>query len=104
MWAARGNPAWNTDHANAFSVGIFGTRGPMNRRDQELLDKQLWGVSPSPPRNRGALSLAFLAVFLGGLTVGGFLFAHKNDQAQQRTAQDPLIALSLLNGTPQTLR
>jgi hypothetical protein len=75
----------------------------MNRRDQELLDKQLWGVSPTPPRNRGALSLAFLAVFLGGLSIGSFLFANKNDQAQM-TAQDPLIVLSLLNGAPPTLR
>jgi hypothetical protein len=75
----------------------------MNRRDQELLDKQLWGVSPTPLRNKGALSLAFLAVFLGGLSIGGFLFAHKTDQAQM-TAQDPLIVLSLLNGAPPTLR
>lgn len=71
----------------------------MNRRDQELLDKQLWSVSPRPPRHDGALSLAFLAVFLGGLSIGGFLFAHKNDQAQQMTAQDPLTVLSLLDGT-----
>jgi hypothetical protein len=84
---------------DAFSVGKFGTRGPMNQRDQELLDKQLWSVSPTPPRHKGALSLAFLAVFLGGLSIGGFLFAHRNDQAQQTTAQDPLIVLSLLNGT-----
>jgi hypothetical protein len=76
----------------------------MNQRDQELLDKQLWGVSPTPPRKKGALSLAFLAVFLGGLSIGGFLSAHKTDQAQQMTAQDPLIVLSLLNGPPPSLR
>jgi hypothetical protein len=75
----------------------------MNQRDQDLLDKQLWGVSPTPPRNKGALSLAFLAVFLGGLSIGGFLFAHKNDQAQM-TEQDPLIVLSRLNGAPPALR
>ena len=70
----------------------------MNQRDQELLDKQLWSVSPAPPRNKGALSLAFLAVFLGGLSIGGFLSTHENDQAQHMTAQDPLVVLSLLNG------
>jgi hypothetical protein len=75
----------------------------MNRRDQELLDKQLWGFSPRPPRSGGALSLAFLAVFLGGLSVGGFLSAPKNDQAQMM-AHDPLVVLSLLNGAPPTLR
>ena len=80
----------------------------MNRRDQELLDRQLWGVSPSPPRRRGALSLAFLAVFLGGLLggllAGGFLVAQSNHQAQMTQAHDPMVVLSLLNGAPQTLR
>jgi len=76
----------------------------MTRRDQELLDKQLWSVSPSPPRRRGALSLAFLAVFLGGLSAGGLLVAQANRQAQMTQAHDPMVVLSLLNGAPQTLR
>jgi hypothetical protein len=76
----------------------------MNRRERELLDKQLWGVSPAPPRHRGALSLAFLAVFLTGLSAGGFLFAQKNNQAQVTAAHDPMVVLSLLNGAPPTLR
>jgi hypothetical protein len=75
----------------------------MDQRDLELLDKQLWAVSPTPPRHRGALSLAFLAVFLGGLSIGGFLFAHNNDRAQIM-AQDPMIVLSLLNAVSPTLR
>jgi hypothetical protein len=35
----------------------------MNQRDQELLDKQLWGVSRSPPKHSGGiLCLAFVTV------------------------------------------
>ncbi|MGB6348681.1 MAG: hypothetical protein WBG10_01515 [Pseudolabrys sp.] len=75
----------------------------MNQRDQELLDKQLWGMGPTPPRHKGALSLAFLAVFLGGLSIGGFLFAHNNDRARIM-AQDPMIVLSLLNAASPTPR
>jgi hypothetical protein len=37
----------------------------MNERDQELLDKQLWGVSPSPPPRGGSLAMAFVAAFFG---------------------------------------
>jgi hypothetical protein len=33
----------------------------MNKRDQELLDKQLWGVSSSPP-HRGII-IGFIAVY-----------------------------------------
>ena len=42
----------------------------MNRHEQELLDKQLWGVSPTPPQS-GVMGLAFVAAFLGGLVMGG---------------------------------
>ena len=67
----------------------------MDQRDRELLDKQLWGVSPSPARNGGAFGLAFVAAFLGGLLVGGTLFANKNHQTQM-TAHDAPISLSQL--------
>jgi hypothetical protein len=49
----------------------------MNRHDQDLLDKQLWGVSPTPPRNKGALSLAFLAVFLAACRSAVFFLGTK---------------------------
>jgi len=42
----------------------------MNQRDQELLDKQLWGVSRSPPRNGGTIGMGFIAVFLVGIAIG----------------------------------
>ena len=41
----------------------------MTRRDQELLDKQLWGVSSRSPQN-GMTILMIVAVFLAGIGVG----------------------------------
>ena len=41
----------------------------MNRHDQELLDKQLWGVSSRSPQN-GITALMIVAVFLVGMGIG----------------------------------
>ena len=75
----------------------------MDQRDQELLDKQLWGVSPSPPRNGGIISLAFVAVFLTGTAIGGILFASESKQMQM-ASHDAQASISLLNGVPPTMR
>lgn len=50
----------------------------MNRRDQELLDKQMHAIYV-PPRNDGVLMLAAVAVFLAGITLGSFLFAYTSE-------------------------
>jgi hypothetical protein len=50
----------------------------MNQYDQELLDKQVRGLNPSP-RNDGVIILAILAVFFFGMTLGGFLSAYKGE-------------------------
>ena len=42
----------------------------MNRRDEELLDKQLWGVSPTASRNGGIIGVMFIAGFLVGIAIG----------------------------------
>jgi hypothetical protein len=52
----------------------------MNQRDQELLDKELWGVSLSPPRDGGIIGMALVVVFLAGIAIGGILFAHDSKQ------------------------
>ena len=41
----------------------------MTRRDQELLDKQLWGVSSRSPQD-GMIILIIVAVFLAGIGIG----------------------------------
>ena len=66
----------------------------MDQRDWELLDKQLSGVSLTPPRNNGTIGLAFVAVFLIGNLVGGILFARDSNHAQ--------TLVSFLNGAPST--
>ena len=75
----------------------------MNERDQELLDRQLWGVSPSSPPRGGSLALAFVASFLGGLLIGGILLPHKSNQVRVTTGDTP-TALSLLDNSQATLR
>jgi hypothetical protein len=73
----------------------------MNQRDQELLDKQLWGVGRSPPRNGGGLG--FVVVFLAGIAIGDILFAHQSKQ-MQIASHDAVAAISHLNGVPPTMR
>jgi len=48
----------------------------MTRRDQELLDKQLWGVSSRSPQD-GVIILIIVAVFLVGLGIGDIVSTTK---------------------------
>ena len=52
----------------------------MDRRDQELLDKQMRRLSP--PRNDGVILVMLAAMFLVGMALGGFLSAHENEPMQ----------------------
>jgi hypothetical protein len=54
----------------------------MDRRDQELLDKQLWGASRPPARDGGNTAAGFILTFLTGLAIGGILFAPQEKQVQ----------------------
>jgi hypothetical protein len=51
------------------------------KRDQELLDKQLWGVSPSPPRS--GIIIGFITVFLVGIGIGDILSKTKQANTTQ---------------------
>lgn len=73
----------------------------MDQRDQELLDKQLWGVSPAPSGNEGLIGIAFLAVLFVGIAIGAILFA--NERKQMQTASHGMTAV-LLRGMPQDTR
>jgi hypothetical protein len=48
----------------------------MDKRDQELLAKQLWSVS-SPPQNGALVGLMIVAVFLIGIGIGDILSQSK---------------------------
>ena len=64
----------------------------MDKRDQELLAKQLWSVS-RPPQNN-PIVLAFIAVFLVGIGIGDILSKSKQNNTNyaatvSRTAEAP---------------
>ena len=75
----------------------------MNERDQELLDKQLWGVSPSPPRNAGRTGVAFIAVFLAGIAIGDILSRHESTRTET-SSHLVTASLPLLNGMRPAVR
>jgi len=52
----------------------------MNRRDQELLDKQMRRLTP--PRNEGVIAVMLTAMFLVGMTLGNVLSPHKSEPVQ----------------------
>jgi hypothetical protein len=54
----------------------------MDRRDQELLDRQLSKFN-SPRRHDGIVTLALVAVFFAGVTLGGLFIEHTPPVRQQ---------------------
>ena len=56
----------------------------MDKHDQELLDKQLWGVSRSPP-NSGIIIIGLITVFLVGIGIGDILSKTKQANAGTNT-------------------
>jgi hypothetical protein len=65
----------------------------MDKRNQELLAKQLWSVS-SRPQNNPIIVLAFIAVFLVGIGIADILSKSKQDNTNfaatvSRTAEAP---------------
>ena len=52
----------------------------MDRRDQELLDKQMRRLTP--PRNEGVIAVMLAAMFLVGMTLGSVLSPHKSEPVQ----------------------
>jgi hypothetical protein len=48
----------------------------MDKRDQELLAKQLWSVGSSP-QNSTIIGLTIIAVFLAGIGIGDILSKSK---------------------------
>ena len=73
----------------------------MDRRDQELLDKQLHAIDTTPPN--GVLMLAVTTVFCAGMAVGGFLFAY-TDQPPMRLAANDIVAAQQSQPTVPTAR
>ena len=61
----------------------FGTKmgtSKMDRRDQELLDKQMRRLTP--PRNEGVIAVMLATMFLVGMTLGSVLAPHQSAPTQ----------------------
>jgi len=71
----------------------------MNRRDQELLDKQFSWLHDAP-RDDGALALAAVVVFLAGISPGGAVFAHTG--TKQFVSNDLSAAIFISNDAEPT--
>jgi hypothetical protein len=60
--------------------------GPkMDRRDQELLDKQVRRLSP--PRNDGVIAVMLAVMFVVGMTLGSVLSTHQSEPTQIASTQ-----------------
>jgi len=71
----------------------------MDPHDQELLDKQLRNLHV-PPRRDGIVIATIVAVFLGGIIIGGTLV---NPHELSSTGANPQIASALIDA-PSTSR
>jgi hypothetical protein len=74
-----------SETARSFSAFPMKQNGnvKMNRRDQELLDKQMRRLTP--PQNEGAIAVMLAAMFLIGITVGSLLSVHQSEPTQIAT-------------------
>jgi len=74
-----------SETARSFSAFPMKQNGnvKMNRRDQELLDKQMRRLTP--PQNEGAIAVMLAAMFLIGITVGSLLSVHQSEPTQVAT-------------------
>ena len=55
----------------------------MDRRDQELLDKQMRRLTP--PRHEGVIAVMLAAMFVVGMTLGSVLSPHQSQPTQIST-------------------
>jgi hypothetical protein len=74
----------------------------MDRRDQELLNKQLEHLLP-PPRSEGMTMLAIVAVFAAGVSLGSFLFAHNSEPPMRTASTQTIPAPPLAPGAPASV-
>jgi hypothetical protein len=74
----------------------------MNRRDQELLNKQFRWLSPSP-RSDGVMILAMVTLFFAGIVLGGAVVAHESGP-MQIASNDTTAAISPSGAPPRAFR
>ncbi len=74
----------------------------MNRRDQELLARQMKYFQP-PARRSGVIMLVLVATFVAGMTVGG-AFSIASRHVQQPFGEGRTALAFFLNGVQNTAR
>jgi hypothetical protein len=74
----------------------------MNQREQELLDKQLHGLSVAP-RTDGVMIVGLLIIFLTGILLGSFLYAY-SDQPMRMALNDTTPAMAFPHAALQIKR
>ena len=74
----------------------------MDRRDQELLDKQLRTVAPAHRRD-GLMILAIVAVFFSGMVLGGTLFSEQS-KPSLLAANTTTTGMAAISGGPHLAR
>jgi hypothetical protein len=75
----------------------------MNRRDQELLDRQMRRFQP-PPRRDGVIMVVLVVAFLAGMTAGN-IFSFGSHSLVQTPSDDGKTALAFfLNGVQKATR
>ena len=75
-------PLTVSETARSFAAFPMNKNGDvkMNRRDQELLDKQMARLTP--PRHEGVIAVMLAAMFLVGVTLGSVLSPHESAPTQ----------------------
>jgi len=63
----------------------------MNRRDQDLLEKQLHGLTVAPRNSGVIMTVALAVVFLAGLTFGELWTAARSGSAPQILAANDVV-------------
>jgi hypothetical protein len=72
---------WNSGSFAAFRMETKMGTSKMDRRDQELLDKQMRRLVP--PQNDGVIAVMLAAaMFLVGMALGSVLSAHQSEPIQ----------------------
>ena len=75
----------------------------MNRRDQELLNRQMRRFQP-PSRRDGLIIVALVAAFLAGVAASGILSFGSHSPAQPPSDDGKTVLAFFLNGAQKATR
>ena len=71
----------------------------MDRHDRELLNRQMRHLNP-PPSNNGTAVLSVVAAFLAGVTLGGYMVAHRSELPQTSATDATDLTTAMTQPSP----